>query len=157
MVSSNPNRAPRLPHRSLRRVSQSRPREGQRTAQGHGISTVGHRMMKLKCSPSACSDQALDKFVGLVTIPGGGIVDTAAEEGCIGHSSLSPLASELAKHGLQWLWDSRAGDNHAAATCSGIGGAATWMGTVLVPCGIGGVHGIIKLHVLDERESKSIP
>jgi len=94
-------------------------------------------------------------FVGLMVHPHEAVVDTAAEDGCIGTSQLPSLAGSLAQHGLQFVWQQTNGS--AAAQCTGIGGAAKWLGRVMIPAGIAGVNGLIQAHVVDDSESKSIP
>ena len=46
---------------------------------------------------------SLQQFIGLTCAPGRGIVDTAAEDGCVGESQLKDLSEHLSGHGLQFV------------------------------------------------------
>ena len=94
-------------------------------------------------------------FAGITTKPQEALMDTAAEEGCTGSSQLPFLAAELAKHGLTSRWTRKPGASNA--TCTGVGGDAVWLGTIETPCGVGGVDGILPLHVVEDRPEKPVP
>ena len=88
------------------------------------------------------------QFVGITCLPGSSIVDTAAEDGCVGASQLVKIAQSLYPFGLKFVWVASAGDS--GPTCTGIGGGATWLGAIEVPVGIAGVNGVIKLNVIQD-------
>ena len=58
------------------------------------------------------------QFIGLVCAPGDSIVDTAAEDGCVGFTQLPKILQSLRPHGLQWVWADR--PEAAQAICSGV-------------------------------------
>ena len=50
-----------------------------------------------------------NQFIGITCAARDSIVDTAAEDGCIGFSQLPKITESLRPFGLQWVWVSRPG------------------------------------------------
>ena len=44
------------------------------------------------------------QFIGLQVQAGDSIVDTAAEDGCVGLTQLDKIAESLKPYGLRWVW-----------------------------------------------------
>ena len=95
------------------------------------------------------------QFIGLHCKAGDSIVDTAAEDGCVGLTQLPKIAESLKPFGLRWIWVSTPEDG--APSCKGIGGGAVSAGAIEVPAGIAGLCGILKLNVLRDSEQEAIP
>ena len=81
-------------------------------------------------------------FCGITTESMEGIVDTAAEGGLIGSEALGRLTRELARHGLKPKWTNK------KASAKGVGGTAQSLGVVLIPIGLGQIHGILEATVV---------
>jgi len=94
-------------------------------------------------------------FVGLVCAADRGLVDTAAEEGCIGVYSYDDYQKELAKYGLTCRWLSEG--SVATESCAGVGGGAKVLGVVEAPIGLGGLNGLMRLTVLQDEAEFRIP
>ena len=93
------------------------------------------------------------QFIGLHVKAGDSIVDTAAEDGCVGHTQLEKITESLQPFGLRWVWV----EGDEAQRCSGIGGGAVAAGAIEVPVGIAGLSGILKLTVLRDSEQAAVP
>ena len=78
------------------------------------------------------------------------MVDTAAEDGCVGHSQLDQITRSLAEHQLKWIWTQKPGEDSRGPSCPGIGGGAKWAGTIEVPVGIAKLNGVLKLNVIQD-------
>ena len=98
---------------------------------------------------------ALAQFIGLITQPSHAVVDTAAEEGCIGTAALKRLESALFEKGLRvrWVWIT------SEVPCTAIGGQATFVGQCDVPLGLGKMNGVARLNVIkdDDTPGTEIP
>ena len=79
------------------------------------------------------------QFIGLSVKAGDSIVDTAAEDGCVGLTQLPKITQSLKPFGLRWVWASTPEDE--ALSCKGIGGGAVSAGAIEVPAGIAGLCG----------------
>ena len=80
------------------------------------------------------------------------IIDTGAEDAVIGSSYLEDLMEELLQLGLQPV-QVRA----KQIPCMGVGGEATVMGSVDIPCAIGGLHGVVRFTILKDHEQFKTP
>ena len=98
-----------------------------------------------------------DKFIGITAPAGQAVVDTAAEAGCMGSSNLAPLSDILASHGLQYAWVARANAGDQPINCMGVGGRASWIGTLEIPIGIGGLNGILQMTVIEDSPNATVP
>ena len=90
-------------------------------------------------------------FIGLMTNPAYAVVDTAAQDGLIGHQALERLKVQLADLGLQVSWTGRKAKAH------GVGGAAKVIGIVAIPLGIGGNTGILEATVVEGEVPLLLP
>ena len=100
--------------------------KGNSTQVFHAVLVIFHGMTK-------ASPGGEPSFVGLIVSPQRGVLDTAAEDGCVGSTSLEEISEDLAKYGLKVVWvQSESGPT----SCAGIGGGATILGYVdiLVYC-----------------------
>ena len=84
------------------------------------------------------------------------MVDTGAGDGCVGQSQLPGLAGALFRHGLRYIWIARAEDGDVGG-CSGVGGGASWVGTILIPAAIAGINGILRMQVVSDSPEQSVP
>ena len=105
------------------------------------VVTLGS-FLKKDCKPS---------FVGLMTEPECGVVDTAAQTGLVGEKALVKLSSALGAHGLQVVWSDK------KAQARGVGGEATVVGVAEVPLGIGGACGVLECTVVKEEVPLLLP
>ena len=85
------------------------------------------------------------------------MVDTAAEDGCVGQSQLDQIIRSLAEHRLQWIWTQKPGEDTKGPSCTGIGGGAKWVGTIELPVGIAKLNGVLKLNVIQDSKGAPIP
>ena len=92
-------------------------------------------------------------FVGVQMAGHEALVDTAAEDGVIGKKSLDRLTFALEKFGLRPFPVA----NAVAVQCSGIGGKSTVLGQVDVPVGLAGINGLLRLTVLDDTDTFTVP
>ena len=97
------------------------------------------------------------QFIGIHCAAGDSVVDTAAEDGCVGLTQLDKLSESLRPHGLQWVWVKRPDPESNGPSCTGIGGGATWAGTLELPVGIGQLNGVLKLNVVVDSEEAPVP
>ncbi|OLP86862.1 DNA topoisomerase 3-alpha [Symbiodinium microadriaticum] len=99
------------------------------------------------------SDNELcDSFVGVTTVSGEGIVDTAAQDGLIGKAALLQLTETLRGFGLQIRW------NHAKkAQASGVGGKAKVLGIAELPIGLAGINGLLEVTVVQDNVPLLLP
>eukprot|EP00971_Amphidinium_carterae_P248720 4937144-Amphidinium_carterae.2 len=88
------------------------------------------------CTPMQC-------FIGLVTTTDTAVVDTGAESGCIGESAMRRLEEKLKNLGL-WVKDMQG----RATNTNGIGGAAEVVRRCIIPVGLGGTNGMLRLTVV---------
>ena len=96
-------------------------------------------------------------FIGIACAQGDAVVDTAAEDGCVGQSQLDQITRSLARHRLQWVWTQRPGGSAQGPSCTGIGGGAKWVGTIELPVGIAKLNGVLKLNVIQDSKDAPIP
>ena len=94
-------------------------------------------------------------FVGIQIAAGRALVDTAAEDGCIGLLALTDLETDLATHGLKICWMPRPADGYGA--CAGVGGGAEIVGVCDTPFGINGCNGVVRLTVLRDSSEMRVP
>lgn len=80
------------------------------------------------------------------------IIDTGAEDAVIGSSYLEQLTEELLQNGLRPVRVQA-----KQIPCMGVGGEATVMGSVDVPCAIAGLHGVIRFTILKDHEEFKTP
>ncbi len=85
-------------------------------------------------------------MIGMLTIPGYGLVDTGAQHGVIGSKSYTALCDCLAERGLK----PRTLPTFAAKAV-GVGGATQFLQSAEVPIGIRGVSGVVTMHVVDSE------
>ena len=100
---------------------------------------------KAEVSPDLSREQ---RFMGIVCAKGDAVVDTAAEDGCVGQSQLDQITRSLAEHQLQWIWTQKPGEDTKGPSCTNIGEVAKWVGTIELPVGIAKLHGVVKLNVI---------
>ena len=85
-------------------------------------------------------------FIGIATTPGHALADTAAQEGCMGTTALEQCENLLAEHNLKVQCIKRASES-STPSCSGIGGEAEYVGSVLMPTGLAGLNGLTTWHI----------
>ena len=85
------------------------------------------------------------------------MVDTAAEDGCVGQSQLDQIIRSLAEHRLQWIWTPKPGEDTKGPSCTGIGGGAKWVGTIELPVGIAKLNGVLKQNVIQDSKEALTP
>ena len=122
-----------------------------------------HSMGKVGLTLRECYDMAVHKgknpvriqdtsqFCGLHTMAEHGVVDTAAQNGLVGLSSLRRLEQALHGYGLKIKWTSKSG------CARGVGGAAKVAGVAEIPLGLGGVNGILEATVVEDEVPLLIP
>ena len=74
------------------------------------------------------------------------IIDTGAEDAVIGSSYLEQLTEELLQKGLRPVRVQA-----KQIPCMGVGGEATVMGSVDIPCAIAGLHGVIRFTIIKDH------
>jgi len=84
-------------------------------------------------------------FHGITASSEHGVVDTAAQGGLIGRSSLERLEAALNRVGLKVLHTNK------VAHARGIGGSAQACGVAEIPVGVGGINGLIEATVVAEE------
>ena len=84
-------------------------------------------------------------FHGITTSSEHGVVDTAAQGGLIGKSSLERLEAALNRVGLKVLHTNK------VAHARGIGGSAQVCGVAEIPVGVRGINGLIEATVVAEE------
>ena len=94
---------------------------------------------------------AVGEFCGLSTMASHGIVDTAAQNGLVGHGALVKLESALRSHGLRISWSEKTG------CARGVGGSAKVVGVAEIPLGLGGINGILETTVVQDDVPLLIP
>ena len=95
-------------------------------------------------------------FIGIMASPGFSVLDTAAQDGCVGSSQLPQLADTLSQFGLQFIWTERRSEG-SNVNCTGIGGGANWLGAIETPVGLAGLNGVLRLNVVEDDEQSTIP
>ena len=120
--------------------------------------TFGKFLRGVVCRNSISSEKnesGIDEapsFVGVVTCPSQGVVDTAAQDGLIGKAALLRLMSNLRDHGLKVNWN-----RTKKAQACGVGGKAQVIGVAEVPLGIAGVNGLMELTVVADEIPLLLP
>lgn len=79
-------------------------------------------------------------FCGIATQPQHGLVDTAAERGLIGKPALNRLQGCLRECGLRIKWPP-----NKTSAAKGVGGDAKCLGVAMIPVGVAGVNGLLRL------------
>ena len=82
-------------------------------------------------------------FCGLTTCPTMGVVDTAAQDGLVGHRALERLEEKLSACSLRVRWTGEQAKAH------GVGGQAVVKGIVAIPLGIAGTSGLLEATVVE--------
>lgn len=116
------------------------------------LEMTGERIGLSQCfEPQDILSSGATFFIGLMTNPAYAVVDTAAQDGLIGHQALERLKVQLADLGLQVSWTGRKAKAHGA------GGAAKVIGIVAIPLCIGGNTGILEATVVEGEVPLLLP
>eukprot|EP00971_Amphidinium_carterae_P276786 5493056-Amphidinium_carterae.1 len=83
-------------------------------------------------------------FIGLVTATDTAIVDTGAESGCVGEQAMLRIEANLKSRGL-WVRDLLKGKSQST---NGIGGHAEIVRRCVLPIGLGGINGLLRVTVV---------
>ena len=86
-----------------------------------------------------------DVLIGLPVTPGYALVDTGAQRGVIGAKSCAAIEDGLAARGMK----PRVIET-LRLQAAGVGGATSFKMSAEVPVAIGGISGIITVHVVDQ-------
>ena len=89
---------------------------------------------------------SVESMIGMLTIPGYGLVDTGAQHGVIGSKEYTALCDCLAERGLK----PRTLPTFAAKAV-GVGGCTKFLRSAEIPIGIRGVSGVVTMHVVESE------
>ena len=104
------------------------------------VSSIGELLQK----PPAVRALSQEPWSGLEVTPSESLADTAAQNGVVGIKAFREHEKLLYdQHGLRPTVSSTPG------TAVGVGGRAKVLGRVRVPCGIGGVNGLVEWTIID--------